>query len=162
MSQMGENADSRVRLVLLGTVLFSWIVVIMVRLIVLMTPRTVTSLSSSLGIRNIQFSIAVGVIIVGVLAFLFKRKNQLLYGITEICFGIVSAVTLATSALPSEMRLTQWASLVGCVYVVARGLANVSDALRNPSFAEVRAALSEHLAELPGTARSRGQSRVVL
>jgi hypothetical protein len=89
------------------------------------------------------------VIIFGFLAFLFKRRNQFWYGMIEACFGVTSAITLAFSVLPSDMHMPQWASLAGCVYVIARGMSNVSNALGDPGFSDIAPIFAEPIREGP-------------
>jgi hypothetical protein len=125
--------------------LFVWAMVIVFRLASLMLGSVARTISSSAGIHSFQFVIAATVIILGFLAFEFKKKHQLWYGRVEICFGISSAVTLSLSALPSDMHLTQWASLVGCVYVIARGMGNVSDASGDPRFSGIAHVVAERV-----------------
>lgn len=115
-----------------GTFLFVWAMLIVFRLAYLMLSSTVKWLSSIVGVYGVQFIIAVVVIVSGFLAFSFKRKYRFWYGMVEIGFGISSAITLAFSATPSEMHLSQWSSFAGCVYVIARGRNNVNDALADP------------------------------
>ena len=72
--------------------------------------------------------IGVGVLVIGVLAHYFKRYSQLAYGVVEVVIGGASGFSIAFSLSPDHINLTQWASIVGCTYVVARGLNNVYDA----------------------------------
>jgi hypothetical protein len=77
--------------------------------------------------RYSQFFVAGITLALGILAFWFKRKNQVNYGLFEIVFAIASAFRLARGLLVQEAMLVQWASLVGAVYVVSRGVNNVVD-----------------------------------
>lgn len=77
--------------------------------------------------RYSQFFVAGITLALGTLAFWFKRKNQVNYGLFEIVFGVASAFRLARGLLVQEAMLAQWASLVGAVYVVSRGVNNVVD-----------------------------------
>ena len=64
----------------------------------------------------------------GYLAHWFKQKNLRIYGRVEMVFGTVSAFAIASAINPERPILPQCVSLVGCAYVVARGLNNISEA----------------------------------
>jgi uncharacterized membrane protein YjjB (DUF3815 family) len=66
--------------------------------------------------------------LVGFLAHWFKRKNQRIYGRVEMAFGMVPGFAIASAINPERPLLPQCVSLVGCAYVIARGLNNISDA----------------------------------
>lgn len=82
----------------------------------------------ALGPHIVQIGIGVIVVGFGIGAHWFRRLNQRWYGMVEVVFGAVSGFTIAFSMIPSRPAPSQWASLVGCAYVVARGLNNMSDA----------------------------------
>ena len=84
-------------------------------------------LNHIIGLYAAQAVVAVSVVGLGTLAHLFKKKNQLWYGVCEISFAAVSAFQVALSMKPSETVLAQWATLVAAAYVVARGLNNISE-----------------------------------
>jgi hypothetical protein len=99
-------------------------------------PRLYKLSTRLIGPHLTQVLIAIAVICMGVIAHWFKRLNQRSYGIVEVVFGCVSGLCIALSMTPATAALTQWASLVGCSYVVARGLNNMYDAkskLNTPS-----------------------------
>ncbi len=75
-----------------------------------------------LGAHIAQTILASVVLATGVGAHWFKRKHKGWYGVTEIIFGSVLAfrVTLAMSI--GQAVLSQWTALIGCAYVIARGL----------------------------------------
>ncbi|WP_263385536.1 hypothetical protein [Granulicella arctica] len=77
--------------------------------------------------RHSQFFVAGITLTLGMLAFWFKKKSQINYGLFEIIFGVASAFRLSRGLLVQEAMLAQWASLVGAVYVVSRGLNNIAD-----------------------------------
>jgi hypothetical protein len=87
-----------------------------------------------IGPHRTQVIIGIAVIAVGVMAHWFKRINQFGYGIVEVFFGGVSGFLLAFTMTPATAARTQWASLVACSYVVARGLNNMHDAKRKHNF----------------------------
>jgi hypothetical protein len=69
--------------------------------------------------------ITAAVLGVGALAHWFKKKNQRAYGFVEVLFGLAAAANIVFSkASPKDLLLAQWAGLVACTYVVARGLNN--------------------------------------
>ena len=103
-----------------------WAMIITFRLIYLMLP----AFTHFLGAHGAQFLVATLIIASGFLAHEFKKKDQLMYGRVEICFGISSAIALSFSISPIDMHLTQWASLLGAAYVIARGRNNAHDAMR--------------------------------
>jgi hypothetical protein len=75
-----------------------------------------------------QLLIGSFVVAVGFAAHWFKGKNQHWYGRIEVLFGIVSAFSIAVSLSADRPWLPQGATLVGCAYVIARGMNNMSDA----------------------------------
>ena len=77
--------------------------------------------------RYSQFFVATITLGLGTLAFWFKKKSQVNYGWFEVFFGVASAFRLARGLLVQEAMLAQWASLVGAVYVVSRGINNIVD-----------------------------------
>jgi len=82
------------------------------------------------GIHVAQSAIFLVVIIVGTFAHWFKKKNQKWYGLVEVVFGAASAGSISFRMTPGPPLFTQWATLAGCAYVIARGLNNVSEAKR--------------------------------
>jgi hypothetical protein len=81
-----------------------------------------------IGSHATQILLGILVLCMGIGAHWFKRMNQLWYGMVEIMFGAFSGFCIAYTMYPSTAHLTQWSSLVGCAYVIARGFNNVSDA----------------------------------
>ena len=103
-----------------------WVIAIAMRLVSLMLPPV----TRFLGTYGTQAAIAGSVTGLGFLAFEFKNRDLLNYARLEICFGIASVFTLTYSATPDQMHLTQWASLAGAAYVIARGRSNLVDAMK--------------------------------
>jgi len=87
-------------------------------------------LVKTFGIHLAQTAIFLGVVVVGTFAHWFKKKNQKWYGVVEVVFGVASAGSISFRMMPGPL-FTQWATLAGCVYVIARGLNNVAEAKRN-------------------------------
>jgi len=125
------------RILKFGIFLLVWVIVIVFRLAFLMVPATVNHAPASITAFGSETLLALVIIGAGFIAFGFKKINLLFYGMVEVAFGISSALTLAFSGLPSELHLSQWTSLVGCVYVISRGMSNISDALADPRFSHV-------------------------
>ena len=81
-----------------------------------------------LGTHGTQVVIGTGICLMGFGAHAFKKHNQFLYGVVEVIFGGSSAFAVALGISSRSATPSQWATLVGCAYVIARGLNNVSDA----------------------------------
>lgn len=80
------------------------------------------------GPHRTQFIIWLGICAVGLVAHYFKRMSQRWYGMVEVIIGVASAFSIAIGLAPDRISLAQWSSLVGCAYVIARGMNNVYDA----------------------------------
>jgi hypothetical protein len=117
------------RFVSVVTFFIVWTIVIIVRLVALMVPGSLRRFGDHL----VQLLIIGLVIGVGFFAHEFKKWDQYFYGLVEVCFGICSTIILVFSIAPAEMHLTQWASLIGTAYVIARGRNNIHDAALNPN-----------------------------
>jgi hypothetical protein len=106
-----------------------------------------------------RYLLFIGVLLVGVVAHLFKRRNQGLYGAIEVAFGAATAWNVALGIKPSEPMFGRWTALVGCVYFIVRGLSNIQDyrakravtAIVTPSLLP-----AEMPEEAPGTSLSTG------
>jgi hypothetical protein len=83
-----------------------------------------------IGLYGTQFLIGSGIVSLGLFAHWFKARNQRLYGIVEVLFGSLSAFAIAFSLSSDNISLTEYASLIGSSYVVARGVNNMSEAKR--------------------------------
>jgi hypothetical protein len=93
----------------------------------------------------VRVALAVVIIAIGAGAHVFKSRNKLRYGQTEVLFGGASAVKIATGMRPGESLFSQWVALAGAAYVVARGLNNWSDALKEDSGRHGYHSLKEHV-----------------
>jgi hypothetical protein len=80
-----------------------------------------------LGVRGAQIVLITVICAAGWFAHEYKRRQQIRYGMLEVLFGVVSAVSVGLSMIPGNSTLTQWVALVGSGYVIARGLNNVRD-----------------------------------
>jgi hypothetical protein len=82
----------------------------------------------TIGPHLTQISIGTIVACIGFAAHWFKGKSQHWYGMVEVIFGIVSGFSIALNLSADHPWLPQGARLVGCAYVIARGMNNVSEA----------------------------------
>lgn len=80
------------------------------------------------GVYYAQLVVASIIVTIGIGASYFKRWNQLWYGLVEMGFGASYAFATALKADPSHLIQSQWTTLAGCAYIVARGLNNAMDA----------------------------------
>jgi len=124
MEEQAREKKFRERFWLITMLFVAWCIAIIMRLASLMLPSVIQAAS----VHRAQAVIAGGIVAIGFAAFEFKKWNQLWYGTVEVSFGIASAFVLSFSTMPADMHLTQWASLVGCAFVVGRGRNNVEEA----------------------------------
>jgi hypothetical protein len=83
------------------------------------------ALFQSFGVINTRMLISVIVMTAGAGAAVFKQKNQTWYGLVEWVFGICAGFAIAFTMSPTKPLSTQWITLIGCVYVIARGFNNM-------------------------------------
>jgi hypothetical protein len=69
--------------------------------------------------------LALAVLPIGYGAHYFKKLNQLVYGTVEILVG--AATALGSTARP-EFHSAQGLTIIGAIYIVARGFNNISEA----------------------------------
>ena len=81
-----------------------------------------------LGTKHSGEALGLTVVAVGYVAHRFKRISQRWYGVVEVAFGVASGFAVAFSIYTPSPSVTQWATLIGCAYVLTRGLNNVYDA----------------------------------
>src|ERR1035441_2423442 len=82
-----------------------------------------------LGLKTVQFLVAITVLLLGGIAYGFKRFRQHTYGTGEIIFGVVASI-VALDNLAVTNFFPTLITLAGCVYVVARGVSNVWEGLQ--------------------------------
>jgi D-alanine-D-alanine ligase-like ATP-grasp enzyme len=75
-----------------------------------------------------QIGAAVVVAGMGYSAYRFKKWKQWWYGLVEIAFGFFSVFPPLHGLNGSHDLIARWATLVGCAYVISRGLNNTSEA----------------------------------
>lgn len=93
-------------------------------------PDFYASLERVIGVYASRIVVSIAVIALGIGAHYFKRYSQLWYGAVEVIIGAASGISIAVGLRPNESMFSRWAALAGCVYVIARGLNNISDARR--------------------------------
>jgi hypothetical protein len=91
-------------------------------------PALYAMTSRAIGPHLTQFIIGASVVFIGFAAHWFKGKSQRWYGRVEVLFGIASGFSIALNLSADHAWLPQGATLVGCAYVIARGLNNSSEA----------------------------------
>jgi len=70
--------------------------------------------------------VALAVFVVGWIAYEGKRNHQFRYGIVEILVAMVTAMVSASGIDFSKPdTFTRVATIIGCVYIVSRGLENM-------------------------------------
>lgn len=99
--------------------------------------RVFWALGRAFGVRGAEVALVVLLFGVAWLAFEFKRRQQGWYGLCEIGFGITSGATVAATMVPGSSTLPQWMALVGCGYIIVRGMTNVRE-LREKKIANER------------------------
>lgn len=97
----------------------------------IVTDRVFGWLFHFLGAQLAQLLIAAIIAMLGTAAFRFKKKNKRAYGSVEIVFGFVSAVLVAQHISGTAQDLAKWSTLAGSAYVIARGLGNRDEAIRD-------------------------------
>jgi hypothetical protein len=85
-----------------------------------------------------QGAVVLAVIVVGVLAFEFRERARYEYGFTELVVASFTALQIAIRTPFGHELLGQWTSLAGCVYVIVRGMANMSDANKEKNTDEAK------------------------
>ncbi len=91
-------------------------------------PEALVWLRRIVGLITARIIVGMVTIGAGLAAHWFKKVSQRWYGIVEALFGAAGAFNITLQLQPGQSMLPQWASLVGCAYVIARGLNNISDA----------------------------------
>jgi succinate-acetate transporter protein len=78
-----------------------------------------------LNLRFIHVVLSVSVLILGIGAFIFKKKSRKWYGLVEIIVAWFTAVSISTRIVQGQLDLTTIMSLAGTIYIVSRGLDNI-------------------------------------
>jgi len=79
---------------------------------------------AAIGLRLTQLFVGLGVMVIGVGAYIFKVKRQSAYGVVEIMFAGVASVIAAKQLTTTAAPAAALATLAGSVYVVSRGMSN--------------------------------------
>jgi hypothetical protein len=93
--------------------------------------RGVDSALKHVGLRLTQLLICLVVIALGGIVYIFKLLSLKWYGRIEIIFAASTAVITVRQITSQPNWLPILATLGGCVYVVARGFSNTSEAKKN-------------------------------
>lgn len=91
-------------------------------------PKVFAFVYRVVGPYGAQGGTAVLVFVCGIAAHWFKRKNQRWYGRVEVLVGALSGIRICFSLAPHTSMFSQSVALVGCAYVIARGLNNITEA----------------------------------
>jgi hypothetical protein len=113
-----------------GGVIVSMIALFVIALTYRHGSKTFWFLGKHFGRRGAEIVLVLFVCAIGWLAHEFKQRQQGWYGLTEIVFGVASAVNVALGMVPGASAMTQWVALFGCTYIVVRGISNVSEVVR--------------------------------
>jgi hypothetical protein len=122
--------------------------------------RTYSTLYHSFGAFRLNSLIGFIVILLGVLAALFKLKNQSFYGLVEFVVGSGSGFAVALGMSPERATPAQWASLLACAYVIARGLGNILDGGKTRQLAPTLPPIPIHKRPMPLPARGTDDSEL--
>lgn len=87
-------------------------------------------LKHTVGVQGTQYVIAASVIGAGIAAYFFRKTSQYIYRLVEVLFAAIAAIRISLRLQPQQILFTEWVALVGCAYVVARGVSNMSEARR--------------------------------
>jgi len=68
-----------------------------------------------------------GAILLGLVAHWFKRLSKRWYGVTEVLFAVIVAAKLSGEFLNKDTELAALIALASCIYIISRGLSNISD-----------------------------------
>ncbi len=76
---------------------------------------------------TIKIGAAAGLFLCGFLLFLFKRKLQYLYGISEVTFGTISAWFIFSKFFEPKAPMP-YIEVIAAAYIIVRGLSNCAEA----------------------------------
>lgn len=99
-------------------------------------PQIFHFLTSTLGLHAAQILVSIIVLFAGWCVHTLRQWSKLYFGMMQIGFGVVSAVVVVsavnlTSINLSNVSLAQLVTLLGCVFVIGRGLTDCHEA-RHP------------------------------
>ncbi len=78
----------------------------------------------------LQISVVVFAGLIGFGAHHFKRMSKTLYGVCEVLFAVLYAMSNANRIDPAKPdQQFVWVAILGSAYIVARGLNNISEAV---------------------------------
>jgi hypothetical protein len=123
---MGEGVFEESKFITLYPILVT-LALGLVFVVVIFGADVYQDLAQRLHNRPFQLLVIFAVMFSGWILHRFKQWNQYLYGVTETAFGVASIIRVA-SGIGQQALLTQWTIIVGCVYIIARGLNNCHEA----------------------------------
>jgi hypothetical protein len=80
-----------------------------------------------MGLKLLQLATGLLVIVIGILAYWFKKENQVAYGVVEVMVAGSAGVVAAKQIAPGASIPPIVAALVAAVYVVSRGIGNFDE-----------------------------------
>lgn len=83
-----------------------------------------------LGLYGLRIVVGIGVVLFGFWAWQFKQTDVFAYGVAEVLFAGLSGAYVAAGLTPGDIVLSQWTTLIASAYVVARGVGNISDGMK--------------------------------
>jgi hypothetical protein len=116
--------------VIVGSLAMSVLGLVVIQVTYNYGSRIFLFLGELLGRRGAEIVLVLLVCATGWLAHRFKQWQQGWYGLTEIVFGIVSALNVAFTMVPGSSVLAQWVALFGSTYIIVRGLGNLAEVTR--------------------------------
>lgn len=125
---LASKKPRKLRPIIFPSIWFSGVIFTLLLSFNLVKPLAVF-LMQAIGLRTFQLVIATGAVILGYAAHAFKQRNKKLYGRCEVVFAILYAIKSSDSIDGTRLnQLALWTAVLGSMYVVARGLNNISDA----------------------------------
>ena len=116
------NISLALLIILLGTVITTGPV-----------SKSYLDLQRTLGFYATQALMVSIVLFLGWAAWQLKRRKQFGYGLTEVCFAGVSTCRATIGLSRGTFDLAHTILILGCVYIAARGISNMSEGRRESS-----------------------------
>jgi hypothetical protein len=105
----------------------------------------------------LQVVVGLAVLAVGALAYRFKRDHQFLFGLVELPVALATAMISAGGISRSPDSFSRIATIVGCIYVVSRGLENMGKGAGGIIQSGSQSS-TKHLADLTNSASELSQT----
>jgi hypothetical protein len=127
LSKLPDKAAVWTRALILLVIMFSFGDV--VSILEPFVYKVLAYLMLTLGLAGIHVAIGAGVIVAGMCAYIFKLRNQALYGIVEIVVAGATGIAVAKKIGTVSQWTGSMQTLVAAIYVVSRGAGNYFDGL---------------------------------